>query len=119
MQRADVLPGRLRRLLLGRAAHRGTEVLVLAEPGEFHPGLDLIGRGIVGEVGHGGTHQRHELGVGVETFEGAVEEVAYQSASFGLGERGESVHEVHFRGGGAAPGDCAEHRPAQAEGTYL
>ncbi len=53
MQAVDVLLGRFFRLLLGCAPYGGTEVCGLAEFGEFHPGSDLFGRGIVGAVRRG------------------------------------------------------------------
>ncbi|WP_308402220.1 hypothetical protein [Streptomyces sp. AN091965] len=119
VQGADRARGGLLGLGLGDASYRGPELRTPAQLCEFHPGSDLVRGGIGGKLRQDGPHQARELRVGVPVGEGGVDEVGHQLVLFGAGERGESVHEVHFHGGGAVPCDGPQDRPAQPQGLDL
>lgn len=75
-------------LLSGHPSHRGAEL------GEFGPGFHLRRRRGVGELRHGRTRESDELGIGVDTAEGVVDEVVGHLLPLVSGEFRRFVHEL-------------------------
>lgn len=101
---------------------RRAEVVVLEQFGQFHPGLDLLGLGVVGQQRGQGAGDRREGGVVVQAVEDGAEEVVDQVPALGFRETGELVHEVlliHFIRGRAAPDDRRQHGAALPQDADL
>ncbi|MFH8498433.1 hypothetical protein [Streptomyces coeruleorubidus] len=62
VQAGDVALGSLGCLVLRHAADGSAEVGVLGEFGEFHPGVDLMGFGVVRQFGHDSADHVDEVG---------------------------------------------------------
>jgi hypothetical protein len=98
----------------------GAEVRVADELGQFHPGVDLLGGGVVGQVGHGAAHQGQEAGIGVGSGEGVVDEVGDEPPSFVGRQLGEPVHELNLLWCDGSPaGDGVQHGLVQAQRADL
>jgi hypothetical protein len=92
---------------LGHAPARRDEVRIAQQLRELHPGGDLIGRRVLGQLG--GAHA-HAVGDGVRPVtEDGVEEVLEDAAALLGGERGEVGHALQLLGVGGS-GDRGQHR---------
>ena len=69
-------------LVFGHAANTGPKVWVLHEFGKFHPCLDLVRLGIVGEFRSHRPQHRDELRIGVGVAKGVIEEVVDEVLTF-------------------------------------
>ncbi|KDN81642.1 hypothetical protein KCH_66040 [Kitasatospora cheerisanensis KCTC 2395] len=83
---------------------------------QLDPGVELFAGRVLGQFRGEGASGAREGGV---VAEGGVEELLDQSAAFGLGQPGQSVHACGLLGGGSAPGDRGQHGPSQAQGADL
>jgi hypothetical protein len=96
-------------LVLGHAANTGPKVWVLHEFGKFHPCLDLVRLGIVGEFRPHRPQHRDELRIGVGVAKGVIEEVVNEVLAFDFGHLGEPVHQSDLLRCGVGLGRGAEH----------
>jgi hypothetical protein len=96
-------------LVLGHAANTGPKVWVLDEFGKFHPCLDLMRLGIVGEFGSHRPQHRDELGIGVGVAKGVIEKVVDEVLAFDFRHLGEPVHQSDLLRCGVGLGRGAEH----------
>ena len=95
------------------------EVLVLHELGELDPGVDLLGRRVVGQHRCGRPQPGGEAGLDVEAGEGLVEEVGDDPPALLVGQLGESVHGLHLLWVASSAGDRLQHRRLDAQDADL
>ncbi len=104
---------------VGHLPHPGPEAGIEHELGHLHPGLDLLGGGIVGEGRRGQAHGLADPGGVLAVAEGLGDEVVHQALALEGGQSGKVVHDLHLLVAGSSVGDHDEHTSSQAQGGDL